>query len=70
MIICVCQGINDRTLLGAIRAGCRSVRQLRRATGAGDVCGNCACDLRRMIGESQDLTRISATSGPAAASLR
>lgn len=70
MIICVCQGINDRTLEGAIRAGCRSVRALRRATGAGDVCGNCACDLRRMIGETQDLPVMSATAAPAAASLR
>lgn len=70
MIICVCQGISDRTLKGAIREGCRSVRALRRATGAGDVCGNCACDLRRMVGETQDVPMMSAIGGPAAASLR
>lgn len=51
MIICLCEGVSDRTIRTVIRKGCRSMRDLREATGAARNCGQCACDLKRMLRE-------------------
>lgn len=67
MIICVCEGVSDRALRSAIRSGCRSVRALRDATGAARDCCNCACDLKRMLTESQE--ELAASAGPASQAL-
>lgn len=65
MIICVCEAVNDRAIRSAIHKGCRSVRALRESTGAGGRCGNCACDLKRMLRENQE----NAASAPGPGSL-
>ncbi|MCA9488784.1 MAG: (2Fe-2S)-binding protein [Myxococcales bacterium] len=53
MILCLCEGVSDRTIDEAIRAGARSVRQVTRATGAGTGCGSCACDVRSRLKASR-----------------
>ncbi len=37
--VCVCKGISRRVFLEKIRSGCRTVEELRKATGAGS--GSC-----------------------------
>ena len=54
MIVCLCEGINDQTLRSTIRAGANTVRQVRKACGAGGTCGSCVCDIRAMLAERRD----------------
>lgn len=53
MILCLCEGASDRDLRAEIENGCGSVRELVRRTGAGSHCGQCACDLKRLMAESR-----------------
>lgn len=49
MIICICEGVSDRTIRTEIDRGASSVAALRRRCGAGSGCGQCVCDLKQMI---------------------
>jgi bacterioferritin-associated ferredoxin len=51
VILCLCEGVNDRVLRSAVRDGACSVGALARRTKAGTGCGSCACDLKRLIAE-------------------
>lgn len=53
MIVCLCAGVNDRTIRKAMQQGASNLREIGRATGAGMHCGNCRCDLRRIATESE-----------------
>jgi bacterioferritin-associated ferredoxin len=53
MIICICEGINDRRIREEIRAGADSVGAIARSCGAGTGCGLCSCDLKRMVLEAR-----------------
>ena len=46
MIVCLCRGVNERTIQSAIQRGATTVSDLTRACGAGGGCGQC----RSMIG--------------------
>lgn len=41
MIVCVCKGVSDRAVAGAIADGASSVEEVSRCTGAGTGCGQC-----------------------------
>ena len=49
MIVCLCEGVNDRVLREAVRDGACSVGAIARRTRAGTCCGACACDLKRVV---------------------
>ena len=49
MILCLCRGVSHRAIDDAIHRGARTVRAVARETGAGTVCGSCACDLRERL---------------------
>lgn len=66
MIICLCEGVSDRVIRSEIRRGCTSMRALRAATGAASCCGQCACDLKRMLREAAPLHPVNAAPLPAA----
>lgn len=51
MLICLCEGLSDRTLRACVRRGCRTVRQVGEETGAGKHCGSCACDVARLVAQ-------------------
>ena len=51
MIVCSCEGLNDRSLRRVIREGCTSVSSLSCRTGAGSQCGSCLCDLEDLVTE-------------------
>jgi bacterioferritin-associated ferredoxin len=48
MIICICQGKNERDINRAIDHGATSLRDLQRC-GIGDQCGSCHNALRGML---------------------
>ena len=49
MIVCVCEGLNERRIREQIAAGCGNLRELGRKCGAGTQCGACSKTLLRMI---------------------
>ncbi len=49
MIVCLCEGVSDRDVRGAVSRGCRSVAEIGRANGAGNGCGACHKQLRELI---------------------
>jgi bacterioferritin-associated ferredoxin len=49
VIVCHCQGINDRSIRAAVRAGARSFGQVDRACEAGGACGGCRAEILEII---------------------
>lgn len=46
--VCICNGVTDREIRQAARAGCSGVAELTMRTGCGSTCGSClpmACDV-------------------------
>ena len=54
MIICLCEAVTDRAIRDTIADGCDSVREVAEQTGAGSCCGQCACDVKKMLREWHD----------------
>jgi bacterioferritin-associated ferredoxin len=54
MFVCLCKGVTERAVWGAIRSGARTVEDIGGACGAGTGCGSChdllACALRCALG--------------------
>ena len=51
MIVCHCEVVNDRDVVGAIEAGARTLAGLCKSTGAGKSCGVCVFSLKRLLCE-------------------
>ena len=53
MIVCLCEGVNEREVRRTIRCGARTVRDVGRACGAGTNCGMCKVQLRQLLRERE-----------------
>lgn len=42
MYVCLCNGVTDNSIRGAVEEGARSWREVREATGCATQCGKCA----------------------------
>jgi bacterioferritin-associated ferredoxin len=51
MVVCLCQGVSDKSVQRAIDRGACSRRQVTEACGAGGVCGGCHSEIAEMIRE-------------------
>ena len=49
---CYCLNVNREQVLTAIRAGCRSVDEIRAATGACGGCGSCRPEVAALLRET------------------
>lgn len=52
MLICHCQGVNDRRIREEVGRGARTVAQIGRACGAAVCCGGCARAVAEIVEES------------------
>ncbi|HQA35023.1 MAG TPA: (2Fe-2S)-binding protein [Casimicrobium huifangae] len=52
MIVCICHGINDRTLRKAVDDGASTMSDLVSATGVSTCCGCCADCAREVLDEA------------------
>jgi bacterioferritin-associated ferredoxin len=52
MIVCVCRGVSDRAIRAAVAGGAKSIDEIADACRAGDGCGACHDELRRLAGDS------------------
>lgn len=62
MIVCICEGISDREIRGAIGAGCQSIKAIGQSCGAGTDCGQCRSSLREMLSRREPRRRVQTTS--------
>ncbi len=60
MYVCVCKGITDSHIRGAVASGVTNYRQLRESLGIADQCGRCGVLARQIFRES-----LPADNGPA-----
>jgi bacterioferritin-associated ferredoxin len=51
MVVCLCQGISDKTVRASIAEGARTRQQVTEACGAGDGCGTCHRTIKTLIVE-------------------
>ena len=51
MVVCLCQGISDKTVRASIEEGARTRQQVTEACGAGDGCGTCHRTIKTLIVE-------------------
>lgn len=51
MYVCLCKGITDSQIRGAIAAGATDYPELRRALGLSSQCGRCAVHAREIFRE-------------------
>ena len=49
MLICHCNGVNDRKIRHAVREGADTPDEVGRACGAGTCCGGCSDAIRELI---------------------
>lgn len=62
MLVCHCNGISDRTIRRAIRAGATTVVDVKSACGAGQCCGSCNPTIRALLRLETGTERREATS--------
>lgn len=51
MIVCLCEGLNERQIREHVRQGHRDLKSLGRVCGAAADCGACACQVKRIARE-------------------
>jgi len=49
MIVCQCAVVSDGDVTAAVRSGCRTLREVCAATGAGRDCGSCVFAVRGVL---------------------
>ena len=65
MIVCHCDGVNDRKVRRAIASGARTIEEVAASCGAGRRCGGCWPLLDDLLDEAAarrgDVSRVRAT---------
>jgi NAD(P)H-nitrite reductase large subunit len=49
VIVCHCVHVSHRQIDEAVRAGCKTVRDVTKACGAGRECGSCTPEIERRL---------------------
>ena len=49
MIVCLCEGISDRTIRKEAQNGAKNCREVQQRCGAGGSCGMCRPSIRKLI---------------------
>ena len=68
MYVCVCRAVTERQIDNAVRAGARTLKDLRRELGVASGCGQCAAAARQCLEQARQ--RLALESAQAAADQR
>lgn len=49
MYICICNGITERQIRGAVELGCETVGDLQRELGVATCCGKCLPEASKLV---------------------
>jgi len=61
VIVCICQGVDEREIRRTVAAGARTVSDLMRRCGAGTDCGSCHRELEHALARACDAEERAAT---------
>jgi len=50
-LVCVCNMVTEKEILGALKKGARSTSDIQRVTKAGTSCGKCLMTIDRIVEE-------------------
>lgn len=64
MYVCVCRAVTERQIDDAVRAGARTLQDLRRELGVASECGQCAAAARQRLDQARQ--RLALESAPVA----
>ena len=59
MLVCICNAISDRAIEDAIHQGASSFRDISKALGIGNGCGQCASYARNLIDDKLGQMQLS-----------
>lgn len=65
MYVCICNGLNQKRVLRAIRDGCRTVHDVYARCGVTPQCGMCGDDIAAMIRAANTPATTATITGPA-----
>ncbi len=60
MIVCLCNGVSERTVDAAVESGARTIADVGLKCGAGAGCGACHCAIADKIDKAACASRLSA----------
>ncbi len=58
MYVCSCNGVTDRQIRDAAKAGCASMAELTMRTGAGANCGSCVSSAESILAEVHSVREL------------
>lgn len=64
MLVCHCNGVTERRVRSAVRAGACTLRDVARSCGAGASCGGCRPEIGRILRQEAAGAAQSDESGP------
>ena len=53
MVICLCKGVNDKTIRRLLETGSVSVRDIMLKCKAGSDCGSCVCHIKELVQQAK-----------------
>ncbi len=53
MILCICEGVSDRTVRTAIQEGCKTLPAIGQACGAGTDCRKCCNAIHQLLNQAR-----------------
>jgi bacterioferritin-associated ferredoxin len=68
MIVCICHGINDKTIRASVARGAVSLDEIQIATGASTCCGACRDCVLEIVGDELSFGATAVSGVPSAAS--
>ena len=61
MYVCVCRAVTERQIDNAVRAGARTLKDLRRELGVASECGQCATAARQCLEQARERLALEST---------
>lgn len=61
MYVCLCKGITDRDITGAVSSGAGSYADVRQQLGVGSQCGQCASYTKSLVRQTIKQSQMNAT---------
>lgn len=55
MVICLCKGVNDKTIQELVNQGATSVKDVMKSCKAGSDCGSCICSVKELVAKARSL---------------
>ena len=55
MVVCLCKGVNDKTIQDLVNQGATSVKEIMATCKAGSDCGSCICQVKDLVAKARGM---------------